>query len=482
MAEKDKVRVRFAPSPTGLAHLGNFRTTLFNWLFAKQHRGDFILRIEDTDQKRFDPAAEDYLKQSLLWLGLDWNEGIDKGGPYPPYRQSQRLDTYKEYALKLIEQGRAYRDWTTSEELANLRAGAHSAQKPFLLRQEMLKTAGDLKQPHVIRFKIDPSFNPAWKDEVRGNLSQAASSLDDFIAIKSDGFPTYNFANIIDDHLMAITHVIRGDEFIASTPKFLQVYQALAWGPPVFAHVPQVLGPDKTKLSKRHGAEPVLKYREHGYLPIAILNFLALLGWNDGTEQEVFEPSELIAKFSLERIQRGPAVFDRDKLDWFNGLYIREKLTLDDLIEQSDRFWPPTAKSAPTGLKKRVLEVTKERLKHFDELAALTAYFFAYEPRSKTQLTELTKTFATDTAGLAPKAWLAEAVKIIQDTAGDRSQLESALKARVEQQAGKRAALWIILREILANGTAQTPPIWEIVYALGLEEAMQRLDAAIQIL
>ena len=323
MADKKTVRTRFAPSPTGFQHVGGVRTALFAWLVARQAGGQFILRLEDTDQKREVEGSAQHLIDSLHWLGIDWDEGFDKGGPYGPYIQSERLDLYKKWAKKLYEQGKAYADSYSSEQLDKFRQAAKDQKKPFLYRDYRPENppAWDGSQP--LRLKSDPKvYN--WSDEVMGQLSAGPEAIDDFILMKSDGFPTYNFAHIIDDEEMKITHVIRSSEFISSTPRFLNLYEALAIKPPKLATLPVILGPDGTKkLSKRDGAKDILDYKKEGYLPEALVNFLATLGWNDGTEQEVFSISELTQKFDLGRVQRSGAHFDERRLNWMNGHYLR---------------------------------------------------------------------------------------------------------------------------------------------------------------
>ncbi|HEY5550076.1 MAG TPA: glutamate--tRNA ligase [Candidatus Saccharimonadales bacterium] len=361
------IRTRFAPSPTGFLHVGGVRTALFAWLLARQAKGHFILRIEDTDRTRHVEESEQHIMECLKWLGLEWDDG--------PYRQSQRLDLYKEWGKKLVQAGRAFADPYSAQELEELRTGAVNAHQPFLYRDYRPKnpTSWDGSQP--LRFKSEPKAY-SWRDEVMGKLKSVPEAIDDFILIKSDGFPTYNFAHIIDDHLMKVSHVIRSQEFLPSVPKYLNLYEALAIERPKLATLPYVLAPDgQTKLSKRHGAKDILDYRREGYLPEALINFLATLGWHDGTNQEIFSIDELIEKFSLERVQRGGAKIDEKRLDWINGHYVRQK-PIDELYELSKDFWPSSAKNQTVDYKKSVLTVVQERLKHCSELSALTNFFF----------------------------------------------------------------------------------------------------------
>lgn len=478
----NKVRVRFAPSPTGLPHLGNLRTALFNWLFAKQQDGDFILRFEDTDRTRLVSEAEKYIEDSLKWLRLEWNEGVDVGGKYGPYRQSERLEIYNQYAEQLLKEGKMYRDWTSTEELEKMRQSAIKAKKPFLVRAEMLKTEGNLKHPHVLRFRINESLKLDWRDEVFGKMAFASHQIDDFVAIKSDGFPTYNFANVIDDHTMAISHIIRGEEFISSTPKYLQVYHALGWESPQTIHVPPVLGPDKTKLSKRHGALPALEYQKLGYLPEAVINFLAFLGWHPGSENEVFTRDQLVESFSLQGINKSPAIFDINKLRWINGQHI-QMLTANELLDYSFGFWPKGHESNKTELKKRILEISKDRLKTMADLRSQTDFFFTFNPLSENRIRKIAKEFNKITL----KDWLYEVISFVKETPfeGDsihpRAHLSSQIQTRVTQLGLPGSILLGSLRDIL-TGSDQTPPVWDIIYVLGKNETIRRLDGAAAIL
>ena len=474
----EKVRVRFAPSPTGLPHLGSLRTALFNWLFAKQNQGEFILRFEDTDRNRLVEETEESIEDSLKWLGLEWTEGVDKDGQHGPYRQSERLDIYKQHAEQLVGQGRMYRDWTSPAKLESLRAQAAKAKRPFLVRQNMLKTSGDPSRPHVLRFKIDPSPKITWHDIVYGNLSYDSAQIDDFVAIKSDGFPTYNFANVVDDHLMEITHIIRGEEFISSTPKYLQVYRALGWQPPQTAHVPQVLGQDKSKLSKRHGALAALEYKKLGYLPEAIINFLVLLGWHPGSEQEFFSVDQLIKEFDLKRIHPSPAIFDQERLDWFNGCYIRQ-LSLAELSKRAEKFWPESAQAKGSDFRQKVLRVVKDRLKFLGELPELTDFFFNVPNLSeveKEQLLNLVKGEEKPNF----KLWIERLLKNLKKSDFDNQQdLESKMRTLIEELKEKPGPLFSALRIILTRHK-HSPPIWDVMYVLGRNETFSRLESALK--
>jgi len=328
-----EVRVRFAPSPTGFLHIGGARTALFNWLYARRTGGKFILRIEDTDLARSTKESEEAIIQDLKWLGLDWDEGPEIGGPYSPYRQIDRLALYREAAQKLLANGHAYYCYCTEEELEIRRTEATAQGAAFkydtrcyslTLEERAAKDQAGLRK--VIRFRIPPGMgNVVVDDLVRGRVEFDSQGLGDFIIVKSDGVPAYNFAVVIDDSTMKMTHIIRAEEHLPNTPRQILIYQALGWELPQFAHISMILGPDRSKLSKRHGAASVNQYREQGYLPDALVNYLALLGWSPEEEREIYSPEELGRLFSLERVAKNPAVFDNDKLKWVDGTYIRQK-------------------------------------------------------------------------------------------------------------------------------------------------------------
>lgn len=336
----EQVRVRFAPSPTGFLHIGGARTALFNWLYARRMGGKFILRIEDTDLARSTKESEEAIIHDLKWLGLDWDEGPEIGGEFGPYRQTDRLALYKEAVDKLLASGHAYYCYCTPEELEARREEAAAKGVPFkydgrcfaLTQSEREEKEKSGIKP-VIRFRIPPGIgNVVVDDLVRGRVEFDSEGLGDFIIVKSDGIPAYNFAVVIDDHQMKMTHIIRAEEHLPNTPRQVLIYQALGYSMPKFAHISMILGPDRTKLSKRHGATSVTQYQEQGYLPEALVNYLALLGWSPEEERELYTPKELCSIFSLDRVAKNPAVFDNDKLKWMNSSYIR-KLDLGELTQ-----------------------------------------------------------------------------------------------------------------------------------------------------
>ncbi len=330
MAKSNAMRVRFPPSPTGRLHIGNVRTALYNWLLARKAGGVFVLRIEDTDAERSTRANEERMLEDLRWLGLDWDEGPGAGGPHEPYRQSERLEAYRERSGRLLERGLAYHCFCTPEELKSERERALAEGRPPRysgrcrdLNPDESRRRLEAGEPAAVRFRIEQGPAVAWDDLVHGNLGFERGQIGDFVIVRSDGSPAYNYAVVVDDALMEISHVIRGDDHISNTPRQILLCEALGFRLPHFGHLPMILGPDGSRLSKRHGATSVEEFRARGYLPGALLNYLALLGWNPGDEREFFLLDELIKVFSLKRVNRSAAVFDIEKLDWLNGRHLR---------------------------------------------------------------------------------------------------------------------------------------------------------------
>ncbi len=456
------VRVRFAPSPTGYLNLGGIRSALFNWLFASSQKGEFWLRIEDTDRTRLVEDAEKQITESLAWLGMSPAK--------KPERQSERLEIYKKFAAELEAKGVLYPCWCSPERLANLRQEAQKNKVAFKYERYCLDHPKDKNDPHVLRFKVpDEPKTVAWVDAVKGGVEVLTDSIDDFVAIKSDTYPTYHFASVVDDHDMEITHVLRADEWLASTPKHLLLYRAFGWEPPVFAHLPAVLGGGGgKKLSKRYGAKSVLEYRDEGYLPEAIINFLALLGWNegDGSVKEIYGLNELIKVFSLERIQKSPAVFDEERLDWMNGYYIRG-LTLDELLKRSKDFWPPVAKTADEKFKKEILTLLQERLKFLAEIEPLSHFFFS-TPEPDVDLLKKTEN---------AKKLLEQATHAIKDSDFSAEDLEKRLRGLGEKLAVKTGDLFGLIR-VAVTGTKVAPPLFDTLAVIGKTESLKRLKTA----
>lgn len=474
-----KVRTRFAVSPTGFMHVGGVRNALFDWLFARQQGGQFLLRMDDTDQQREVEGSQEHIFKTLKAVGIDWDEGPDIGGPHSPYTQSQRLDIYREWGQKLADAGLAYADPYTPEEVQAFRDEAAKAKRPFLFRNHRPENPPVWDGTMPLRLKSTPQVYK-WHDVVMGDMSAGEDSVDDLVLIKSDGYPTYNFCNIIDDHLMEITHVVRSQEFIASMPKYLNMYEALNIPLPVFATLPYIMGPDgKKKLSKRDGAKDALDYLREGYLPEAFLNFLATLGWNDGTEQEVFSVQELTEKFSLERISKGGAAFDEKRLLWLNGAHIRN-LSIDQLSERVVDFWPASARSADQDYKHTVLGLVQERLKLLSDLSQLSAFFFE-EPTSaavKELLEDQKNKPLKKLESSEKKAILQAAHDSLSQSDFSLSDIDKRLNALLTELDTKPAVLFSLVR-IAITGAPFSPALFESLETLGKEKSLQRIADAI---
>lgn len=469
------VRTRFAPSPTGFMHVGGVRTALFAWLLARQQQGQFILRLEDTDQKREVEGSAEHIIKSLNALGITYDEGPDVGGAYGPYKQSERLATYKAWAQKLIDAGRAYADPYTPAELDTFREQAKANKKAFLYREHRPENPSAWDGTTPLRFKSEPqAYN--WHDEVMGDLSTGPEVIDDIILIKSDGFPTYNFAHIIDDAEMQISHVIRGQEFIASQPNYLNIYDALGLEWPIFATMPHIMAEaGNKKLGKRDGAKDILDYFTDGYLPETMMNFIASLGWNDGTEQEVFTVAELIEKFSLDRVQRSGARFDMKRLDWMNGQHIRS-LSLDDLYDRIANFWPASAEQASEADKKAVLALVQDRLKTLADLPILTEYFFA-EPTPNWEMlsdNKQLKKLSDDEV----RELLTATRDILETTEFNAEAVQESLNTLLETTGQKPGILFSLIR-LAVSWAPFSPALNDTLAALGKDTVLQRLSTAI---
>lgn len=469
------IRTRFAPSPTGYIHVGNVRAALFPWLLARQNNGSFILRIEDTDQARLVEGATDLILETLEWLGIDWNEGPRVGGEYGPYVQTERKDIYLKWAQKLIDKGLAYADPYTPEEVEAFREEAKQAKKAFLYRDHRPVNPPEWDGSRPLRFKVAEIKRYAWRDPVMGDLTAGPEALDDFILIKSDGLPTYNFAHIVDDAEMKVTHVIRGLEYIASIPKYLSLYEALELEPPVLVCLPHIMAPDgKKKLGKRDGAKSVTEYRNDGILPEAMLNFLASMGWNDGTEQELFSREELIAKFSLERVQKSGARFDEQRLLWMNGQWIR-RIDLDDLYARVADFWPAEASDYDEVYKKRVLMLVQDRLKTLSDLPLLTSYFFKENDVDRSLIDnnkQLSKLTSEERQQL-----LNTAVTELEQSDFSEEDLTARLNGLLESTTQKPAVLFGLVR-IALTWAPFSPGLAETLGVLGKELSLDRLRRA----
>ena len=470
----DVVRTRFAPSPTGFMHVGGVRTALFAWLLARQNNGQFILRLEDTDQKREVEGSGEHLMSALRALGLEYNEGPDIGGPYAPYKQSERLDHYTAWAQKLIDAGRAYADPYTPAELDALREQARANKKAFLYREHRPENPPVWDGTMPLRLKSDPKAY-AWHDEVMGDLKTGPEVIDDIILIKSDGFPTYNFAHIIDDEEMKITHIIRGQEFIASQPNYLNIYEALGINRPILATMPHIMAENgNKKLGKRDGAKDVLDYLKEGYLPETLVNFIASLGWNDGTEQEIFTVDELIAKFSLDRVQHSGARFDEKRLEWMNGQHIR-LLSLDDLYTRVTDFWPSSAATASEEHKKEVLALVQDRMKTLHDLAILTDYFFT-NPTPDWSMIDDNKQLSKFTSEEL-QGFIGHAIEALEASEFSPEAIQETLNQLLETTGQKPGILFSLIR-LAVSWAPFSPQLNDTLAALGKETVIRRLEAA----
>lgn len=381
------VRVRFAPSPTGFLHIGGLRTALYNYLFAKHHGGECILRIEDTDQTRFVEGAEENIVDICRWAGMEFDESPEKGGPFGPYRQSERTELYQKYANELLQKGMAYRAFDTSEELDAMRerqknAGIAAKYDRTVMRSEYTLGPDETQRlldsgaDYCIRLKVPVSGDIRFNDIVRGEVIVNARDVDDQILLKSDGFPTYHLANVVDDHLMQISHVIRGEEWLPSTPKHVLLYQAFDWEMPRFAHLPLLLNPDKSKMSKRFGDVFAKSFREKGFFPDALVNFVALLGWNPTADREIFTMTELIEHFSLEKVNKAGAVFDTKKLEWMNAQYLRAS-DGQTLLPELQRILHDHSIEISDERAKNILILLRERITFLNEIPSFGAYMFS---------------------------------------------------------------------------------------------------------
>lgn len=479
-----KARTRFAPSPTGYIHVGNVRSALYPYLIAKQTGGDFILRIEDTDQARFVEGAEDLVLETLRWLGLDWSEGPDgKGGEkgdFGPYHQTERREIYLKWAEKMIEKGLAYADPYTPEQVEEFRNQAKAEKRAFLYRDHRPENPPKWELGMPLRFKTPEIKRYTWHDAVMGELSAGPEALDDFILIKADGLPTYNFAHIIDDFEMGVTHVIRGAEYVASTPKYLSLYEALEITPPILAHVPHILAPaGNKKLGKRDGAKSVSEYRDEGILPEAMLNFLAQLGWNDGTEDEIFSLEDLIEKFSLDRVQKSGARFDEQRLLWLNGQWIR-RISQEDLFERVRDFWGENARTSIEEYRREVLSLVFDRLKTLRDLPLASEYFFAEQKADLTMISANKQLKKLEKSEIS-KILNASIAKFETVESWTDENLQNALNELLAETGQKPGILFQIIR-ICLTWAPFSPALNQTLRAIGSEESLKRLKNSLQII
>jgi glutamyl-tRNA synthetase len=498
-----KVRVRFAPSPTGPLHIGGVRTALYNYLFAKRNGGTFILRIEDTDQTRFVEGAEEYIIESLKWCGIIVDEGIEEGGSYAPYRQSDRKAVYREYADMLVEKGDAYYAFDTSAELDTLRSEAEKAGNTFIYNagtRDSLKNSLSLDEsvwkkklsdgePYVIRFKMPLSEEIFFKDIIRGDIVVNTSTLDDKVLFKSDGMPTYHLANIVDDHLMKISHVIRGEEWLPSLPLHIMIYRSFGWDAPLFAHLPLLLKPDgKGKLSKRDGdkmgfpvfplfwpyGETAKGYREEGYYPDAFVNMLALLGWNPGTEQEIFTMEELVEAFSLDRVGKSGSRFDPEKAKWFNHIYLQNKSD-EQLAIEFREFLRGHGYHVDIIQIEILIRMVKERVSFVKDLWDQTDFFF--------------KAPETYDQEVVKKRWKEDTPSILRELRTllatidnfSTSSTEETVKAWIGEKGYNTGAVMNAFRLVIV-GASRGPHIFDIISWIGKTETLSRIDRGLSVI
>ncbi|MFA6528678.1 MAG: glutamate--tRNA ligase [Candidatus Gracilibacteria bacterium] len=486
---------RFAPSPTGFLHIGSLRTALYSYLFAKQNKGKFILRIEDTDQKRYVEGATESLIHTLSWFGLDYDEGpelidgkIIEKGENGPYFQSARTAIYKKYAEELLEKGHAYRCFCTAERLEQMRTD-QTAKKlaPMYDRACLYLSPEEIEkkmkngEKYVIRQKMSYEQKITFEDTIRGHMEFDSKNIDDQVLIKSDGFPTYHLANVVDDHLMGVTHVIRGEEWLPSTPKHIALYQALGWQHPIFAHLPLLLNPDKTKLSKRQGDVAAEDYIKKGYLKEAIINFIALLGWNPGTTEEFFTLRDLIEKFSIERVQKAGAVFNLEKLNWLNAHYIRQK-SPEELAKLITPTLPDWFEKSPYKNNKYLLKTIKiiqTRLETLAQASELLKFFFVPEVEFNHDLL-LNEKMKVDAP--TAKLVLEESLRALKALPENDFETEEKIKTSLMEVIQKLnlkngQVLWPL--RVALTGEQYSPGAFEVISGLGKEISLKRIQTYI---
>jgi glutamyl-tRNA synthetase len=480
-------RVRFAPSPTGYLHVGGLRTALYNFLFAKHNSGEFILRIEDTDRNRYVEGAVDNLIKALNWAGLDYDEGPDVGGKFGPYLQSQRLDIYKNHAVELISKGKAYFCFCTPERLKALKQEQEKQKLPqtkydkYCLNLSTSEIENNLsaKIPHVIRLNVQPNEKIIFDDVIRERVEFDSINVDDQILIKSDGYPTYHLANVVDDHLMKITHVIRGEEWLSSTPKHVLLYDAFDWERPIFAHLPLLLNPDRSKLSKRQGDVAVEDYRDKGYLKEALINFVALLGWNAGDDREFYYLNELIEAFSLERVNKAGAVFDIVKLNSLNAEHLRKKSNQEILvmlkyeIQKSIRLGRIKNQNYSDEFLLLIIEAMKERVSFVHEFIDNCKYF--YEAPKQYEQKAIEKNWKPETP--SQMKMLSDAFsKLMNPTETDYEKVLT----KVAEELGIGKGKLIHPLRLAVSGQSTGPGMFDLLFILGKDEVIKRINKSIE--
>ncbi|MGE5365598.1 MAG: glutamate--tRNA ligase [Bacteroidota bacterium] len=478
-------RVRFAPSPTGYLHVGGLRTALYNYLFARRNNGSFILRIEDTDRNRYVEGAVENLIKVLNWIGLTYDEGPDKPGNYGPYMQSERLDIYRKYALELVEQNKAYYCFCSAERLQALREQQQAAKEQAKYDKHCLHLSKDeieqrIKngEPYVIRLNVEPDQIIHISDVIRGEVEFNSSTVDDQVLLKSDGYPTYHLANVVDDHLMKITHVIRGEEWLSSTPKHVLLYDFFGWEKPVFAHLPLLLNSDRSKLSKRQGDVAVEDYKAKGFLKEALLNFVALLGWNAGDDKEFYYLSEMVEKFSLERVNKSGAIFNLDKLNWLNAEHLRNMSDQDllTLLRQELNGSKYADQAFSDEYLIRVIHAMKERVSFIGEFISTCPYF--YEDPADYDADVIKKRWNESSAALLLKLY--DKFSTLDGNAA-KEDYELALKTAAEENGVGNGKLIHPLR-LAISGVGAGPGVFDIVDIIGRDKTLVRMKRAAEVL
>lgn len=483
------IRVRFAPSPTGHLHIGGLRTALFNYLFAKKEGGTFILRIEDTDEERSTQDSTQAIFDGLMWAGLTWDEGpMPDGreiGPHSPYYQAVRADNglYKKYIDQLIAEGKAYKCYCTPEELEEMRAQAHAQHLPprypgkcrNLTKEQQAELEAQGKK-YVVRFKMPTEGETVFNDLIRGEVSFANKDLYDLVIQKTSGYPTYNFACVIDDHLMDMTHVIRGDDHISNTPCQIRMYEALGWKAPVMAHLSMIHGPDGTKLSKRHGDTSVIEYKKQGFLPQALINYLALLGWSTPDSQQLFAPGELEQKFDIKGCQKSPAVFDTVKLMWMNGDYIRQ-MSKEQLLKEAKPFIDEAgvAKGVNEETLCNIVALEQEKYKTLREIPDLISFFFTDEVKYDEEA--VNKVFKAETAKKALEAMIVK-YGALQDFT--EQALEAAAREAAKENGLKAGQIFHPVR-VAVSGRTNGPTLFKMLEYMGKDMVLKRMGAALSL-
>ena len=480
-----EVRVRFAPSPTGYLHIGGARTALFNWLFARKMGGKLILRIEDTDVARLKEDSVSQILTSLKWLGINWDEGPEVGGDYGPYYQSERFDIYRKYCQQLVDEGKAYYCFCTPEELEAQREKQRQAKQPFRyartcrdLTPEEVKARIDAGASYSVRLKIPAEGSVVVHDIIHGDVTFNMDQYDDFVIMKSNGIPTYNFAVVIDDHLMGMTHVMRAEEHLSNTPKQLLVYQAFGWEPPKFGHMSMILAPDRSKLSKRHGATSVEEFRSQGYVAEAIVNYLTLLGWGPGDEREIFSLQETVELFELEQMSKKAAVYDTKKLTWMNGQYLSE-LPLEKILPEVKPFFVKDGYVDEAWFAEneayfaKLVDTVRVRVKTLQEIADASDYFFkdveSYDEKG------VAKHFKPEAVAL-----LEECIAAVE--ADDVYSLETTEAAYNKIAADNNLALGKVIHptRLALTGRTVSPGMFDVMVLLGKEKTLERLHKAVE--